>query len=235
VTGLTIVLIYIIAALLPAYFLLRYIYRHDAVEKEPPGLLLKLFVFGILAAIPAGIFEYMGEDLLKKYIDASSPLYSVTLAFLVVAVVEEGVKYMFLKLSTWNNPNFNYRFDGVVYAVFVSVGFAAIENIMYIFSYGLSVALPRALLAVPAHMGFAVFMGAFYGSAQVCRSQGRDAAMRRYLFLSYLLPVFLHGLYDACAMLHTTFTILFFYAFVIIMYIIVIRRVKLEAQRDTQI
>lgn len=231
----TILLIYILSALLPAYFLLRYIYKHDTVEKEPPRLLLKLFFLGILAAIPACFLEYFGEDLLKNYIDTNIPLYSIVMAFLVVAVIEEGVKYLVLKLSTWNNLNFNYRFDGVVYAVFVSLGFATIENVLYVFSYGLSVALPRALLAVPAHMGFAVFMGAFYGSARVCRAQGRIGFMHGYLFLSYLIPVFLHGLYDACAMLHTTFTVIFFYAFVIIMYVIVIRRIKREAQRDSRI
>ncbi len=91
------------------------------------------------------------------------PAYTILLAFLVVAVVEEGTKFVFLKLRTWRDPNFNFRFDGIVYAVFVSLGFAAFENINYVLGYGLTVALPRAVLAIPAHMGFAVFMGLFYG------------------------------------------------------------------------
>lgn len=230
-----IVFLYVLAALLPAFFLLHFIYRHDTTEKEPPRLLLKLFVLGIFAAIPVFILEQVGENILNEHIDKASPLYSVILAFIIIAVIEEGIKYLFLKLSTWNDPNFNYRFDGVVYAVFVSIGFAAIENLMYVFKYGLSVVLPRALLALPAHMGFAVFMGTFYGSAQVCRAQGRKVSMRGYLILSFLLPVFLHGLYNASAMLHTTFSTLLFFVFVIIMDIIVIRRVKREAKRDSAI
>lgn len=231
----TVYIIFIAAALLPAYFLLRYIYRHDTIEKEPPALLAKLFFLGILSAIPACILEYFGTGILSHYVSEDSPLYSVILAFLVVAVIEEGVKFYCLKKTTWNNPNFNYRFDGIVYAVFVSLGFATIENVMYIFSYGLSVALPRALLAVPGHMGFAVFMGASYGSAGLCRAQRRFGAMRGNLFLSYFLPVLLHGFYDCCAMLNTTYSMLFFYGFVIVMYIVVIRRVKRESARDTEI
>lgn len=82
---------------------------------------------------------------------------------------------MFLHARTWRNPNFNYRFDGIVYAVFVSLGFAAFENIQYVLHYGLSVALPRAIFAVPGHMSFAVFMGLFYGRAKLYEAWGDGA------------------------------------------------------------
>ncbi len=228
----TLIIIYVLAALLPAFFLLRYIYKHDTVEKEPPKLLWKLFFLGVLSAIPACIMELIGGNVLDMFVEPENPVYSIVTAFLVVAVVEEGFKFLFLKRATWNNPDFNYRFDGVVYAVFVSLGFAAIENILYVFSYGLSVALPRALLAVPAHMGFAVFMGAFYGSAQLCRAKGKRAGMYVNLSLSYLLPVLLHGIYDACAKVNSTYSALVFYGFVIVMYFIVIRTIKRASAKD---
>ncbi|NCC67154.1 MAG: PrsW family intramembrane metalloprotease [Clostridia bacterium] len=226
------VLVYVFAALLPSFFLLRYIYKHDTVEKEPPKLLWKLFFLGVLSAIPACIMELIGGNVLDMFVEPDNPVYSIVTAFLVVAVVEEGFKFFFLKRATWNNPNFNYRFDGVVYAVFVSLGFAAIENILYVFSYGLSVALPRALLAVPAHMGFAVFMGAFYGNAQLWRAKGKRAGMYANLIMSYLLPVLLHGIYDACAMVNSTYSALAFYGFVIVMYFIVIRTIKKASAKD---
>lgn len=231
----TLNIILIAAALLPAFFLLRYIYKRDTVEKEPPALLAKLFFLGVLSAIPACILEYFGEDILSHYLSSDTAKYSLILAFLIVAVVEEGVKLFFLKKATWNNTNFNYHFDAIVYAVFVSLGFATIENVLYVFSFGLSVALPRALLAVPGHMGFAVFMGVSYGNAALCRAKGKYSAMRYNLFLSYLLPVLLHGFYDACAMLNTSFSMLIFYIFVILMYIIVLRRVKRASVSDVEI
>lgn len=232
---LTLILIYVLAALLPAFFLLRYIYKHDTVEKEPPRLLWKLFFLGVLSAIPACVLELIGGNVLEMFVEPENPVYSIVTAFLVVAAVEEGFKFLFLKRATWNNPNFNFRFDGVVYAVFVSLGFAAIENILYVFSYGLSVALPRALLAVPAHTGFAVFMGVFYGSAQLCRAKGRRAGRRGNLILSYLIPVILHGIYDACAMVDSTYSVIIFFGFVIVMYFIVIRTIKKASSRDEMI
>ena len=156
--------IYILAAILPAVFLLRYIYKHDTVDKEPPGLLLSLILMGIVSALMSIVLEMIGEKILNDQVSQNDKYYKIILAFAVVAVVEEGTKFLLMKLRTWKNPNFNYSFDGIVYAVSVSLGFAAFENIKYVMNFGLSVALPRAVLAVPGHMGFAVFMGLFTGA-----------------------------------------------------------------------
>ena len=154
------------------------------------------------------------------------------MAFLVVAVVEEGAKYLFLLWRTWRDPNFNFSFDGIVYAVFVSLGFAAFENISYVVGYGLTTAVARAVLAIPAHMGFAVFMGYFYARAKRCHDQGNVAGRRRNLWAAFLVAVLLHGFYDACALLGTVLSLLLFVAFVVAMYIIVIRLVKKESKAD---
>ena len=115
--------IYILAAVLPAVILLRYIYRTDTVEKEPPGLLILLLLMGVVAALCSSILEGLGETLLNALVDPGSPAYTILLAFLVVALVEEGTKFVLLKKCTWYHPAFNYRFDAIVYAVFVSLGF----------------------------------------------------------------------------------------------------------------
>lgn len=133
--------IYILAAVLPAIFLLRYIYKHDTVDKEPPGLLLSLILMGIVAALMSIVLEIIGEKILNDQISQDDKYYKIILAFAVVAVVEEGTKFLLMKLKTWKNPNFNYSFDGIVYAVSVSLGFAAFENIKYVMNFGLSVAL----------------------------------------------------------------------------------------------
>ena len=130
--------VYVLAAVLPAFFLMKYIYKQDTIEKEPPFLLLSLILRGIFAALASIVLEMLGETVLNSLVEPDNPKYIVLLAFLVVAAVEEGTKFFFLYRRTWRDFNFNYRFDGIIYAVFVSLGFAAFENIKYVFSYGLS-------------------------------------------------------------------------------------------------
>jgi len=225
-------IVYLAAALLPAAILLRYVYRHDTIEKEPPRLLVSLLGMGALAALCSGVLEAVGELLLRMWVDSASPAYLVLLAFLVVAVVEEGTKLLFLHLRSWRHPAFNYRFDGIVYAVFVSLGFAALENVQYVANYGLSVALPRALLAIPGHMSFAIFMGAFYGRAKLCENQSDRAGTRQNLAAGYLIAVLLHGTYDACAMLGTDTSAAVFLVFVVLTFFIAFRTLKREARTD---
>ena len=227
--------IYLAAALLPAIFLLRYIYRHDTIEKEPAGLLLSLLVMGCLSALSSMVLEAVGERLLGILVSPDSRLYVIALAFLVVAAVEEGTKLFFLKLRSWNHPAFNYRFDGVVYAVFVSLGFAALENVQYVASYGLSVALPRALLAIPGHMSFAVFMGVYYSRAKYLAVRGDHDGASRSLRTGYLIAVFLHGFYDSCAMIGTGVSSVVFLIFVVLVFSRAFRTVKTEAALDRPI
>lgn len=227
--------VYILAAVLPAILLLRYIYKQDTVEKEPPGLLLTLLLLGVAAALVSGVLERLAQTVLTMLVDPGSPAYTILLAFLVVALVEEGAKFYLLMRRTWYHPAFNYRFDGIVYAVFVSLGFAAFENIQYVLHYGLSVALPRALLAVPGHMSFAVYMGLFYGRAKLCETCGDELGRQRNLAAGYLAAVLLHGIYDSCAMIGSAFSLLLFVVFVLLMYCGVYRRLRRESATDAPV
>lgn len=230
--SLLVVVVYILAAVIPALLLMRYIHAKDTMEKEPPGLLLALVLLGVAAALVSIVFEMLGNAVLSSLVDPGSPMYTVLLAFIVVAAVEEGTKFFFLKWRSWKDPNFNYRFDGVVYAVFVSLGFAAFENIKYVMGYGLSVAVPRALLSVPGHMSFAVFMGVFYGRAKICEAEGNLRGRRLNLLAGYIVAVLLHGFYDACAMTGTVLSTVIFIAFIAVMYYAVHRLVKQESLTD---
>ena len=227
--------IYVLAAVLPAIFLMRYVYRQDQIEPEPVGLLASLVWKGVLAALAAIVLEFIGQTVLQGLVSEDNPNYVYYLAFLVVAAVEEGTKLFFLYRRTWKEPDFNYRFDAIVYAVFVSLGFAAFENVKYVLSYGLSVALPRAILAVPGHMGFAVFMGIFYGRAKRCADWGNRFGCKVNLILSYLFPVALHGVYDSCCMTGTNRSTLVFVIFVLVMYLLVFRLIRHESRTDTPI
>ncbi len=227
--------IYVLAAVIPALFLLRFLYNQDKIEKEPPGLIGSLILRGVAAALCAIVLEWIGNAILDSTMSSSHPYYITVLAFLVVAAAEEGSKLFFLKRRTWNDPNFNYLFDAVVYAAAVSLGFAAFENIKYVFSYGLSVVLPRALFAIPGHLGFSVFMGIFYGRAKQCTNRGNHVGTVWNLLLGYLSSVFLHGFYDACAMSGTPQATLIFYGFVAVMYLVVYRLIRSASRKDRPI
>ena len=233
--GLALLSLYVAAALLPAIVLLRYIYRHDTVEKEPPGLLLQLLGLGVVSALCAGVIEALAQTVLDRLVDPASPAYVVILAFLVVALAEEGMKLFFLRRRTWREPAFNYQFDGIVYAVFVSLGFAAFENVQYVLRYGLSVALPRAVLAVPGHMSFAVVMGVFYSRARFSENRGDERGCRHALWSGYLAAVSLHGFYDACAMIGSGLSTVLFLVFVVWMFRMTYRLVKRESALDSPV
>lgn len=227
--------IYVLAAVVPAILLMRYVYKQDRIEKEPPWLLGSLVFRGVLAALVSIVLETIGESILNSLVAPDNPNYVVLLAFLVVAAVEEGAKFFFLYRRTWHDPNFNFRFDAILYAVFVSLGFAAFENVKYVFNYGLSVALPRAVLAIPGHMSFAVFMGIFYGRAKLCSDCGNRFGCVLNLVLGYLVAVFLHGVYDTCCMSGTNQSTLVFVAFILVMYLSVFLLIRHEAKTDAPV
>ena len=129
--------ILIAAAVIPAIVLLRFVYKEDRLDKESPGLLLSLVIFGILSTFAAIVTEQIGEAILGILLPQSSTAYNVLLYFVVVALSEEGFKYLLLKKRTWYSGEFNCQFDGIVYAVFVALGFALWENISYVLMYGL--------------------------------------------------------------------------------------------------
>ena len=224
--------IYVLAAVLPAIFLMRYVYQQDKIEREPIPLLVSLIGKGIWAALAAIVLELLGQSILDTLVEPENPIYVYLMAFLVVAAVEEGTKFFFLYRRTWRDPNFNYRFDAILYAVFVSLGFAAFENVKYVFSYGLSVALPRAILSIPGHMGFAVFMGVYYSRARLRFFRRQPMRCRMNLGLGYLIAVFLHGVYDTCCLIGTDTSTLVFLAFVAVMYLVVFTTIRRESRKD---
>ena len=158
--------ILIIAAVVPAIFLMVKVYKSDRLEKESAHLLWTLVKAGILSALLALVEERVFSYILGSFLEADTLAYNIILYFVIVAGAEESSKYIFLKRNTWKNPEFNSQYDGVVYAVFVSLGFALWENISYVLSYGFATAIVRALTAIPGHACFGVFMGVFYGIAK---------------------------------------------------------------------
>ncbi len=224
--------ILIIAAVVPAVVLLVYVYRKDRYDKESSSLLLRLVLFGIISTALASVTETIGLAVLGHVFEEGSVLYDFLLYFIVVALSEEGFKYLVLKKRTWKNQEFNCLFDGVIYAVFVSLGFALWENIGYVFQFGFGAAVVRALTAVPGHACFGVFMGTMYTTAKYYSLHGDEAKSARYRRLSVIVPAILHGIYDFIASSEDSALSWLFNPFVIGLFIASVRRVRLLSAQD---
>ena len=153
-------------ALLPAVVLVVYICRKDRTDKEPPALLAKLLGYGALSCLPAIVVELILSAVIERLNVRNVYLGYFLEAFVVAGLTEETCKFLFLR-TTWRSPAFDYQFDAIVYAVMVALGFAAFENVKYVYSYGFATGLVRAVTAVPGHAIFGVFMGYFYGYAKL--------------------------------------------------------------------
>ena len=189
-----------VLALIPVIGLLAFIYFKDRKEKEPIGLLIGLFFAGMATVVTAIIGETVGELVLGVVLSKESVIYQVISAIFVVGVSEELGKFFVLWIITWKNKNFNYSFDAIVYSIFVSLGFACLENIVYVFSNGVGTAVARMLTAVPGHACFAVFMGFFYSKAKYASLTGKKGSCFKNIILALIIPIFVHGVYDAILM-----------------------------------
>ena len=227
--------ILIAAAVIPAVILLVRVERLDRLEKESAGLLLSLVVFGVVSTSVAALGERIGIAVLNRLFAQESVLCDVLLYFGVVAFSEEGAKYVLLKRRTWRSPEFNCQFDGVVYGVFVALGFALWENIGYVAMYGLSTALIRAVTAVPGHACFGVFMGVWYGMAKRREGAGDAAGSKRMRVRALLIPALLHGFYDFVASRESAAGSLVFIVFVILMFVTAYRLVRHVSDNDSYI
>ena len=225
----------IAAAVIPAVVLLVRVEKLDRLEKESVGLLISLVVFGIAATLVASLGERLGIAILGMVFPRESVLSDILLYFGVVAFSEEGAKYILLKRRTWRNPEFNCQFDGVVYGVFVSLGFALWENIGYVYAFGLSTALIRAVTAVPGHACFGVFMGVWYGMAKRREGAGDEAGSRRMRVRALLIPALLHGFYDFVASCQSGAASLIFIVFVILMFVTAWRLTRHVSDNDAYI
>ena len=224
--------ILIAAAVLPAIFLLVHVYRADKLEKEPAPLLISLVLYGIAATFIALVLERAGSFLLGLWFEEGSVAYNAIMYFGIVAFSEEGAKYFLLRRRTWHSAAFNCQFDGVVYAVFVALGFALWENISYVLMYGLSTALVRAVTAVPGHACFGVFMGIWYGAARRYANEGDFVGERVCRRRALWLPVLIHGMYDFLASLEFAYSGLIFIAFIVVVFLAARRRVKIVSRND---
>ncbi|MCG2615643.1 GNAT family N-acetyltransferase [Terrimonas sp. NA20] len=180
----------LLLAIAPGIAICLFIFHRDAYNREPKRNLLMSFLLGVITVIPAALIE-------RYLINYETSVSSIAIkAFLYVALVEEGVKFLALRFYAYPSKKFDEPLDGIVYAVMVSMGFATLENVLYVFQsaqtgQGYQVAFLRMFLAVPAHATFGVLMGYYAGNAKFAQ-KGKALLLLTGLFWAVLF----HGLYD---------------------------------------
>ncbi len=225
-------LLLIAAAVIPALVLMVWVYKSDRLERELPSMLWRLVKAGVFSSLIAMVAEWILEGALHLFVRNKGTLYNVILYFVIVAGSEEISKYLLMKRNSWNHPEFNCQYDGVVYAVFVSLGFALWENISYVMNYGFTTALARAVTAIPGHACFGVFMGVFYGIAKRYEMQNEEYASKTYRRLAVIIPIILHGIYDYIATLESTGSTGYFIVFIAIMFAAAFVLVRKTSRND---
>ncbi|MDX6746752.1 PrsW family glutamic-type intramembrane protease [Polaribacter sp. PL03] len=180
----------LLLAIAPVTILILYIYFKDKYEKEPIGVLTKSFLLGATVSIILTFILGYIASIFIPLTDPKSVFQQFLKAFFVVALVEEFSKYIIVRFYAQRNKEFNEPFDGIVYSVMVSMGFAALENVLYTFQYGAATGLTRAFTAVPAHATFGILMGFLMGKAKFSNNR----IMLNLLGL--LLATLFHGAYD---------------------------------------
>ena len=209
----------LLLALAPAIIIMIYVYFRDKYEKEPIKLILKGILLGAIVIFPVGLLENYLLSFSKAYDPITKAAWD---GFVVAGAIEEAFKFFMVFILIWRNPNFNEKFDGIVYSVSVALGFAAVENLFYVFSgNSMQVGLVRAFTAVPGHTIFGIVMGFYLGLARFS-PKGRG----RWLLMAFVVPWMLHGIYDFLIMSGYPLLILTFIPFLIYMYRIGLKRMR---------
>ena len=185
----------LVAAVLPIFILCFFVYKKDP-HHEPFKLLVKIFIFGFISALPIVLLEIFLDKIFPT--DGVSNFILIFInVFISVALVEEGFKWLVTLFFGYKNKEFDEIYDIIVYSVFASLGFACIENILYVCTNGIGNAILRALLSVPGHMCFGIIMGYFLAQAKVGKINKSISVYKKNMVLSILLPTFAHTMYDS--------------------------------------
>jgi RsiW-degrading membrane proteinase PrsW (M82 family) len=183
----------LVLAIAPAVALFLFFYLRDKYRKEPLGILLATFGLGAASLVPAALTSLSLQKLTGWRSDTPSLLHAFLGAMIIVGLVEEGAKFLVVRFYAYHRPEFDEPYDGIMYSVMAALGFATLENIIYVFSNGAGAGLMRALLSMPSHAFDGVLMGYFLGEAKFARN---DRTGNWLSALGFGLAVTAHGVYD---------------------------------------
>lgn len=225
----------LIIALAPVLALVVYFYHKDKYEKEPLTLLFKAFLGGVVVTFAAIIIESLLSWFIKPV-----EIFVIKIfleGFVVTALVEEGCKFFVLRRLVYNHKEFNEPYDGIMYAVMISLGFAALENIFYVLSALLQsgvagvvhLGLVRGIFSVPAHAVFAVIMGYYLGLAKFTPHRENE---NKYIYTGVGLAVLAHGLYNFFLSMHTALGMLFMIILFVLCWVCALKAIKIQVEKS---
>lgn len=226
------VLISFICAIAPAIYLVWYYYKQDRNRPEPKGLVIKIFLLGVISIIPVVIVEIIVDRSFYKLLGWSPLMYAAIKAFLVAGLVEELFKFLVVKKFAYDNDNFDEVTDGIIYMIIASLGFACLENILYVMNRGLFVALLRAFTAVPMHAIMSGIMGYYIGKAKFAIDSAEE---KRLIHKGLAIGVLIHGLYDFLLFANPLFGNLIalgIFPLIIITYVNLKKKIRLALAED---
>lgn len=202
-------------AIAPSVAFIIWIYFKDRYEKEPIKSLIKFFFLGIAVSIVSIIIE----SLLMKINVWNGYSYYIYISFIVAGLTEEGLKAVVLIPFLLKEKNFNEKLDGIIYSIFLSLGFATVENIIYVFyessAQVIQIGITRGLISIPAHIMFATTMGYYISKYKFSVEKLKK---REYLIMSILMPILLHGIFDFILMIKYKWTIYVFIIYMIFLF-----------------
>lgn len=220
--------ILIILAVLPIAIICKYIYEKDK-EKESRRLLSKLLLSGMLAAVLVIIVSLILDVFIPcfKLDNNRSFLQLLFQTFIKIALLEEGMKLLMVYLFGYKSQEFDETYDIVIYSIFVSLGFAAFENLIYVLTEGsIMLSITRGILSVPTHAFSALFMGYYLSLAKILQLQNKKDLEKNNFIKSLIVPTVLHGIYDFCLYLENGIVIIFFIVYVVFLYVVSVNKLK---------
>ncbi len=219
-------------SILPVLVLIIYIYNKDK-NKEPIKLLRKIFIGGIFSFVPILICEGIFSSFFDIYNYKNLFMLFLT-TFLGIGLIEEVFKWVVVYIFTFKNKDFDEVYDAIVYAVCSSLGFACIENILYIITSDITTGIYRAVTAVPVHACNGIVMGYYLGLAKK-RSVNNDEKSNKYLILSLLMPILAHTIYDFLLLSHNKTLVFIWFVMYVAFFSMCMKTVKRVAEREERI
>ena len=222
------ILLLLIVSVLPVIIVARYIYNKDK-NKEPLRLLIRLFIGGFISVFITLFLTTILESVnpfFKIDYDKLNLLELLVSVFVGIALIEESSKWIVTYIISYHNKEFDEFYDMIVYSVFVSLGFALFENIIYVFTQGLGIGIFRAIISVPCHAFIGIFMGYYLGLAKIASLNNNKSLEIKNKVFSILVPILLHGVYDYCILSGKVVLYIVFIIFMISLYVFAITKVN---------
>lgn len=222
----------VFVAALPVVLICMYVYRKD-LEKEPKKLLTKLMLWGVFSIIPVIIVELIA-DVFFSVNGYEGFLVIFLYCFVGIGLIEEMAKWFISYKVIYRNNDFNETYDAIVYSVFTSLGFALIENLLYVLSNGFITGVLRSITAVPAHTCCGIVMGYYLGLAKREDTLDNQNKSNYYMLLSILVPIVIHTMYDSLAFSREKGSLCIFILFTILLYVISFVTIKKVSKKNVK-